>query len=80
MLIHKSKFSEKDFDIFDDFKTNTNKPEKQRDIKYLPWVEKFRPQELSEIISNKEIIGYLIDCIKALKYEINKLKFKKKID
>lgn len=27
-------------------------------------------------ISNKEIIGYLIDCIKALKYEINKLKKK----
>ena len=63
MLSQKSKFSEKDFDIFDDFKT-INKPEKQKDIKYLPWVEKFRPQELSEIISNKEIICTLKDYVK----------------
>ena len=52
--MNKSKFTERDFDIFDDFKTTT-KPEKQKDIKYLPWVEKFRPQELNEIISNTEI-------------------------
>ena len=63
MLLNKSKFTEKDFDIFDDFKVN-NKPEKQKDIKYLPWVEKFRPQELSEIISNTEIIDTLKDYVK----------------
>ncbi len=61
--MNKSKFTERDFDIFDDFKTTT-KPEKQKDIKYLPWVEKFRPQELNEIISNTEIISTLKDYVK----------------
>ena len=51
MLTSKFKFTEKDFDIYDDFKISNTKQEKQKDIKYLPWVEKFRPQELSEIIN-----------------------------
>ena len=63
----KSKFSNFNFDMFDDFKQDYEKEQKQKDIKYLPWVEKFRPYELSQIISNNEIINTLKDYVK-IKY------------
>jgi len=58
-----TKYTEKDFDIFNDFKQNTEL-EKHKEIKYLPWVEKFRPQELDEIISNNQIVDTLKDYVK----------------
>lgn len=63
----KSKFSNFNFDMFDDFKQDYETEQKSKNIKYLPWVEKFRPHELSEIISNNEIINTLKDYVK-IKY------------
>jgi replication factor C subunit 3/5 len=63
----KSKFSNFNFDMFDDFKQDYETEQKPKNIKYLPWVEKFRPHELSEIISNNEIINTLKDYVK-IKY------------
>lgn len=51
------------FDIFDDFKIKEKEVE-PINIKFLPWVEKFRPQNLDKIISNKEIIKTLKDYVK----------------
>jgi replication factor C subunit 3/5 len=63
----KSKFSNFNFDMFDDFKQDYEIEQKPKTIKYLPWVEKFRPHELNEIISNNEIINTLKDYVK-IKY------------
>jgi replication factor C subunit 3/5 len=61
----KPKYNEHDFDIFDDFKNNSlDNTDKIKEIKYLPWVEKFRPSELSDIISNNDIIQTLKDYVK----------------
>ncbi len=49
------------FDIFDDFKPKTNK---KQHCKYLPWVEKFRPQSLTEIVSNIDIVNTLKGYVK----------------
>jgi replication factor C subunit 3/5 len=63
----KSKFSNFNFDMFDDFKQDYESEKKPKNIRYLPWVEKFRPYELSQIISNNEIINTLKDYVK-IKY------------
>lgn len=63
----KSKYINHDFDMFDDFKVTSAEllnQKENKDIKYLPWVEKFRPQELEEIISNKAIVDTLKDYVK----------------
>jgi len=60
----KSKYSNFNFDVFEDFKQDYENSNKPKNIKYLPWVEKFRPHELNEIISNNEIINTLRDYVK----------------
>jgi replication factor C subunit 3/5 len=63
MLQSKPKYIDFNFDLYDDFKIKDEEI-KPIDIKYLPWVEKFRPQYLDEIISNKEIVQTLKDYVK----------------
>lgn len=63
MLKTKPKYVDFNFDLYDDFKIKDEEI-KPINIKYLPWVEKFRPQHLDEIISNKEIIQTLKDYVK----------------
>jgi replication factor C subunit 3/5 len=59
----KTNFLKFNFDEFDDFKIE-NKEINPKNIKYLPWVEKFRPNNLNDIISNKEIINTLKQYVK----------------
>jgi replication factor C subunit 3/5 len=63
MLKTKPKYIDFNFDLYDDFKIKDDEI-KPSQIKYLPWVEKFRPQHLGEIISNKEIIQTLKEYVK----------------
>ena len=63
MLKTKPKYVDFNFDLYDDFKIKEEEV-KPINIQYLPWVEKFRPQHLDEIISNKEIIQTLKDYVK----------------